>query len=99
TSSTTQNRYAGVLRAEPHFLSLSSSKRRRGPGRGGTFYRISPLSSSLPARSSQGERRSAHGLTEPRGRSDRVNSGLERDRPNDPEDVSGRDTAWPSGRR
>src|SRR5439155_20488932 len=31
-------------------------KRRRGSGRGGRFLSVSPLSSSLPARSSRGER-------------------------------------------
>jgi len=34
------------LNAQPHFLSLSSSKRRRGPGRGGAFYQF-PLSPAL----------------------------------------------------
>src|SRR5206468_1018629 len=37
-------------------FSLSSQKRRRGPGRGGRFTSLSPLSNSLPARSSRGER-------------------------------------------
>ena len=37
-----------ALSADPHFLSLSSSKRRRGPGRGGALYQI-PLSPALPA--------------------------------------------------
>src|SRR5437773_11556121 len=43
-------------------FSLSSQKRRRGPGRGGRFSSLSPLSSSLPARSSRGEREKSLGV-------------------------------------
>ena len=38
---------------------LSSSKRRRGPGRGGAFYQFPPLSDSLPARAARGESQKA----------------------------------------
>src|SRR5213075_1122653 len=45
-----------ALSAEPHFLSLSSSKKEERAGERRRFLSISPLSGSLPARSSQGER-------------------------------------------
>ena len=45
-----------ALSAEPHFLSLSSSKKEEKAGERRRFLSISPLSGSLPARSSQGER-------------------------------------------
>ena len=45
-----------ALSAQLRSLSLSSSKRRRGPGRGGAFYQFPPLSDPLPARASRGKR-------------------------------------------
>ena len=46
--------FAWSARALP--FSLSSKKGGEGSGRGGRFLSVSPLSSSLPARSSRGER-------------------------------------------
>src|SRR5213075_1552215 len=49
-----------ALSAQPLFLSLSSSKRRRGPGRGGVFYQfpLSPaLSPLVPREEREAERR------------------------------------------
>ena len=43
-----------ALSAQPHFLSLPQKRRRAGEKR--RFLSISPLSDSLPARSSRGER-------------------------------------------
>src|SRR5436190_18468713 len=45
-----------ALSAEPHFLSLSSSKKEERAGERRRFLSISPLSDSLPARASRGER-------------------------------------------
>jgi len=45
-----------ALSAQPHFLSLSSSKKEERAGERRRFSSVSPLSDSLPARSSQGER-------------------------------------------
>jgi len=45
-----------ALSAQPHFLSLSSSKKEERAGERRRFLSITPLSGSLPARSSQGER-------------------------------------------
>ena len=42
--------------AQPHFLSLSSSQKEERAGERRRFLSISPLSDSLPARSSRGER-------------------------------------------
>ena len=44
-----------ALSAQPRFLSLSSSKRRRGPGRGGASYQF-PLSPALSPLVPRGER-------------------------------------------
>src|SRR6266545_5687786 len=45
-----------ALSAQPRFLSLSSSKKEERAGERRRYLSISPLSDSLPARSSQGER-------------------------------------------
>src|SRR5204863_10006548 len=45
-----------ALSAQPRFLSLSSSKKEERAGERRCFSSVSPLSGSLPARSSQGER-------------------------------------------
>ena len=45
-----------ALSAQPHFFSLSSSKKEERAGERRLFLSIPPLSDSLPARSSQGER-------------------------------------------
>ena len=45
-----------AMNAQPHFLSLSSSQKEERAGERRRFLSISPLSGSLPARSSQGER-------------------------------------------
>src|SRR5881394_3158071 len=52
-----------ALSAQPLFLSLSSSKRRRGPGRGGAFYQfpLSPALSPLVPREER-ERQNAAGV-------------------------------------
>src|SRR2546430_12275332 len=48
---------SSLLGAQQRFPSPSPpQKRRRGPGRGGRLLSLSPLSSSLPVRSSRGER-------------------------------------------
>src|SRR5205823_10795798 len=54
---------SNLLGAQQRFPSPSPpQKRRRGLGRGGRFSSVSPLSSSLPARSSRGEREKALGV-------------------------------------
>src|SRR5438128_12617748 len=48
---------SSLLGQQQRFSSPSPpQKRRRGSGRGGRFSSVSPLSNSLPARSSRGER-------------------------------------------